>query len=171
MRRSHGSLLFALGLIAQMGPLLAGEPGTDATDLERVEVIDTRVPIVWESPGCDHEKLGTVEVSAGEKVSEITHDPRVPTVEYGLAMDKLADAAQDKGANAVVLRFHQGVYFTYNGKRSRKPVYVKLRGGAIRMTPEALAQCPLKPVKLAELEARSRGKPERAFSNDVYAKD
>jgi hypothetical protein len=171
MRRSHGSLLFALGLIGQIGPLQAGEPGHDATDLERVEVTDTRVPVIWESPGCEHQKLGSVEVSAGEKVSEITQDPNVPTVEYGRAMDKLADAAQAKGANAVVLRFHQGVYFTFHGKRSRKPVYVKLRGGAIHMSPEALAQCPLKPVRLAELEERSRREPAKAFSNEVFAKD
>lgn len=171
MRRWNVSLLFVLGLIGQAGPLQAAEPADDATDIERVEVVDTRVPVIWESPGCDHEKLGSVEITAGEKVSEITQDPNVPTVDYGRAMDKLADAAQAKGANAVVLRFHQGVYFTYHGKRSRKPVYVKLRGGAIHMTPEALAQCPLKPVKLGELEERSRGKAAKAYAQDVFAKD
>ena len=67
----------------------------------------------------------------------------MPTVEYGRAMDKLADAAQAKGANAVVLRFHQGVGLHLPRQARRKPVYVKLRGGAIHMSPEALAQCPL----------------------------
>lgn len=168
MRLSGWSLLVVLGLSF---PLPAEEPG-DATNLDRVEVTSSLIPIVWTSPGCDHDKLGSVEITLGNKVSEITQDPNVPTVDYGRAMDKLAEAAQDKGANAVVLRAHQGVYFTQQGKRSRKPVYVKLRGAAIHLSPEALAQCPLRPVSLVDLEARSRsGKPVNANAHDVYAKD
>jgi len=138
-------------------PLLAAEPV---------------VPVVWESPGCEHEKLGAVVVAVGERVSEITQDPNVPTVEYARAVRKLADAAADKGANAVVLRHHQGVYFTHKGKRSRDPVYVKLTGAAIRLTPEALAQCALKPVDVAQLEERSRTiKPENVSSRTAFERD
>ncbi len=166
---SYGMLWIALALAA---PLHAGE----ATTLDSVPVTtdpnERVVPVILESPGCEHDKLGSVEVTVGEHVSEITQDPNVPTVEYGRAMAKLARAAGDKGANAVVLRWHQGVYFTHHGKKSRKPVFVKLRGAAIHLSPEALAQCPLKPVSVADLEDRSRsGKPVNAYARDVFAKD
>jgi len=144
-------------LAVMASPLLAAEPV---------------IPVVWESPGCEHEKLGAVVVAVGERVSEITQDPNVPTVEYSRAMRRLADAASDKGANAVVLRHHQGVYFTHKGKRSRDPVYVKLTGAAIRLSPEALAQCPLKPVDVAQLEQRSREiKPENVTSRTAFERD
>jgi len=154
--------------LALVGPLQAAEP----TTMEKVEVVATVVPVVLESPGCEHEKLGVVEITLGEKVSEITQDDKVPTVDYGRAMDKLVAAAQERGANAVVLRVHQGVYFTHQGRKSRKPVYVKLRGAAIRMTPEALAQCPLTPLSVAELEARSReGKPMNVSSRTAFERE
>ena len=166
---SRWCMWLALGLV---GPLQAGETGREPATVERVEVVANAVPVILESPGCEHEKLGAVEITIGHKVSEITQDPSVPTVDYGRAMDKLVAAAQEKGANAVVLRWHQGVYFTHKGKQSRRPVYVKLRGAAIHMTPEALAQCPLTPLSVAELEARSRsGKPVNANARDVFAKE
>jgi len=135
-------------------PLHAGEPD---------------VAVVWESPGCGHEKLGLVVATVGERVSEITQDDNVPTVEYARAVRRLAAAAAEKGANVVVLRNHQGVYFTRNGKRSRKPVYVKLSGAAIRMPADSLAQCALKPVDVAELEARSLDiKPQNVTSRQAF---
>lgn len=127
-------------------------------------------PLIWESPGCAHDKLGSIEIEAGERVSEITRDPNVPTVDYGRAMKKLSDAGQGRGANAVVLRWHQGVYFTRDGKQSRKPVYVKLRGAAIRLA--APDQCALQMVDAAELEVRSRdGKPVNVTSREAFAGD
>lgn len=166
---SCGLLWIALAVIA---PLHAGE----VTSLDAVPVTtdpDQRVvPVILESPGCEHDKLGSVEATVGEHVSEITQDPNVPTVEYGHAMAKLARAAGDKGANAVVLRWHQAVYFSFKGKKSRKPVFVKLRGAAIRLSPQALAQCPLTPVTVADLEDRARnGKSVNAYARDVFAKD
>jgi len=151
------SLGSCLALLSMHPPLHAGE---------------TAVPVVWESPGCEHEKLGVVVIEAGERVSEITQDPNVPTVDYARAVRKLADAAATKGANVVVLRNHQGVYFTRNGKRTLKPVYVKLSGAAIRMPAESLAQCPLRPVEVAELEARSLGtKAQNVSSRAAFAED
>jgi hypothetical protein len=166
---SCGLLWMALALVA---PLHAGE----TTTLDGVSVTTDPnqrvVPVILESPGCDHDKLGSVEVTLGEHVSEITQDPNVPTVEYGRAMARLARAAGDKGANAVVLRWHQSVYFTFKGRKSRKPVFVKLRGAAIHLSPEAMAQCPLTPVTVADMEDRARnGKPVNASSRDVFAKD
>ena len=125
------------------------------------------VPVLWESPGCDHDKLGSVEIDAGSRVNEGTADINVPVVDYDRAVTKLANAGQAQGANAVVLRSHQGVYFTRNGKQSRKPVYVKLRGAAIHLAEPA--QCKLVFVDVTELEARSRsGKPVDVSSREAF---
>ena len=149
--------VWGLGLALFSLPLHAAEPV---------------VPVVWESPGCEHEKLGTVVVDVGERVSEITQDDNVPTVDYARAMRKLSAAAAEKGGNAVVLRHHQGVYFTRNGKRSRKPVYVKLAGAAISVPADSLAQCPLKLVDVAAVEARSReGQPQNVSSRTAFEGD
>ena len=114
-----------------------------------------------------HEKLGSVEIDAGSRVNESTADINVPLVDYGRAMTKLANAGLAQGANAVVLRSHQGVYFTRNGKQSRKPVYVKLRGAAIRLAEPG--QCQLVFVDVEELEARSRsGKPVEVSSREAF---
>ena len=138
---------------ALTAPLHAAEPLT--------------VPVLWESPGCDHDKLGSVEIDAGSRVNEGTADINVPVVDYDRAVTKLANAGQAQGANAVVLRSHQGVYFTRNGKQSRKPVYVKLRGAAIHLAEPA--QCKLVFVDVTELEARSRsGKPVDVSSREAF---
>ncbi len=134
----------------------------------------TDVPVLIESPGespaCGVEKLGVVEVELGTRVNEHTQGADVPLVDYDRAMRHLGDAAQAKGGNAVVLRAHQAVYFTRFGKQSRKPVYVKLRGAAIRM-PDA-AQCMLRLVDVDEMEARSRsGKIENVDSRKAYAEE
>ncbi|MFC5577144.1 hypothetical protein ACFPOA_03825 [Lysobacter niabensis] len=142
-------------------PVRAGEPGDT--------IPAPAVPLLWESPGCGHQKLGSVEIELGERVSEITQDPNVPTVDYGRAMKLLADAGAAKGANAVVLRWHQGVYFTRSGRQSRRPVYVKLRGAAIRL-PDIATGCTLQPVQRADLEARSRsGVAANVTSREAFA--
>ena len=127
-------------------------------------------PLLWESPGCEHQKLGSVEIELGERVSEITQDPNVPTVDYGRAMTLLSNAGAAKGANAVVLRWHQGVYFTRNGKQSRRPVFVKLRGAAIHLPDNATTRCTLQPVTVVELEARSRsGAAANVTSREAFS--
>ncbi|MBF6025947.1 hypothetical protein [Lysobacter niastensis] len=160
MRRSQGMMVLSCAIAV----LAALVPAGRAVGAEGGEA----VPLLWESPGCDHDKLGTVEIEAGERVSEQTRDLMVPLVDYGRAMKRLSEAAQQRGGNAVVLRWHQGVYFTRNGKQSRKPVYVKLRGAAIRLP--APEQCRLQLVDADELEARSLGgKPVNVSSGDAYA--
>lgn len=157
MRRFLGISLVSAVVILM--PVRASDPSDIGT-----------VPLVWESPGCEHDKLGTIEIEAGQRVSELTRDTNVPTVDYGRAMSKLSDAGQERGANAVVLRWHQGVYFTRNAKQTRKPVYVKLRGAAIRVA--APAQCKLQLVDAMELEERSRsGKPVDVSSREAFASD
>ncbi|MFD0739078.1 hypothetical protein ACFQZQ_07270 [Lysobacter koreensis] len=126
------------------------------------------VPVLWESPGCRHEKLGPLVVQTGERVSEITQDERVPTVRYQRAVVRLADAAAAKGANAVVLRQHQAVYFTRLGRKSQDPVFIKLDGAAIRLPADA-SHCMLVAADVAELERRARtGKPVNVSSRHAY---
>jgi hypothetical protein len=154
-------MMLACGL-ALAGATRAGEPGDT--------IVAPAVPLLWESPACAHQKLGSVEIELGERVSEISQDANVPTVDYARAMERLANAGAARGANAVVLRWHQGVYFTRNGKQSRRPVYVKLRGAAIRLPATAATGCTLRPVQLAELEARSRsGVAVNATSREAFA--
>lgn len=128
----------------------------------------TVVPVVWESPTCEHDKLGQVSTQIGTRVSETTQDTMVPTVDYGRAFTQLAIAAKAQGGNAVVVRWHQATYFTRNGRRSRKPVYVQLRGAAIRTHGEA-GQCDLALADPLDFEERARGgEPVNVSSGDAY---
>lgn len=143
---------YGVVLSVAMLPALAGTPD---------------VPVLSESPVCGVEKLGVVEIEIGTRVTEYTQGADVPLVDYDRAMRRLSDAAESKGGNAVVLRSHQAVYFTRFGRQSHKPVYVKLRGAAIRM-PDA-TQCSLRLVDVDEMEARSRsGKIENIDSRKAY---
>lgn len=138
-------------------PLHAGEPPA--------------LPVLWETPGCEHARLGTVTVDIGTKVNEGTQDGRVPVVRVAPALDKLARAAAAAGGNAVVLRSHQGVYFTYNGRKSSAPVYIKLRGGVVRL-PDDGAECDLVVVGAAELDSRMLdGTPVKVTAKQAWSDD
>lgn len=128
------------------------------------------VPVLLETPPCEHAKLGSVEVETGRKVSAITDDSRVPVVRVSAAMEKLATEASARGANAVVLRSHQGVYFTHNGRRSSGPVYIRLVGALVRL-PADTAPCRLVHVDADEIERRMRSRrPDEASYSDAYAR-
>lgn len=131
---------------------------------------DTVVPVLLESPACEHAKLGLVSVHVGERVNEGTQDPNVPTTTYQREFAKLADAAREKGADAVVLRQHQAVLFTRNGKRSQAPVYIKLHGAVIGL-PDA-SQCELVFADAAELQWQARdGKAANVSARDAFSTD
>lgn len=135
--------------------------------------VDTsaELPVLWESPGCQHEKLGSVTVDIGTRVRESTQYERVPVVRLRPAFDKLVSAAAAAGGNAVVLRSHQGVYFTYHGRKSSAPVYIKLRGAVVRL-PDDAAQCDLAVVHSDELEQRMRdGTPNNVTAHHAYSGD
>jgi len=133
--------------------------------------IDTAVPVLWESPACGHAKLGTVAVDIGSRVNESTQDARVPVVRAAPALTKLVHAAVAAGGNAVVLRSHQGVYFTHNGRRSSAPVYIKLRGAVVRLA-DGGVRCDLLVIRADELEQRLRdGKPAKVTAQQAYSGD
>lgn len=130
--------------------------------------IDTVVPVLWQAPSCSHDKLGQVSVQTGTRVTESTQDLLVPTVDYAGAFTKLAMAAQAKGADAVVVRWHQATYFTRNARRSSRPVHVQLRGAAIRTHADA-GPCDFALADPAEFDERARsGKPVEVGSGDAY---
>lgn len=129
------------------------------------------LPVLWESPGCQHQKLGSVTVDLGTQVRESTQDGRVPVVRVRPAFDKLVSAAAAAGGNAVVLRSHQGVYFTYHGRKSSAPVYIKLRGAVVRL-PDDGAPCDLVVVHAEELEQRMRdGTPAQVWAQKAYSNE
>lgn len=110
-------------------------------------------PVIVEAPKCAHRKLDTVEIEAGSRVSEGTMD-RMPTaVNYRLAFNRLAEAAQEKGANAVVMRGHRATYFTRDGRRSKQAVHVQLRGAAILIEGDP-ADCAMKLVSPRDYTTR-----------------
>jgi len=130
--------------------------------------IDTVVPVLMQAPSCSHDKLGQVSIQAGTRVSEATRDLLVPTVDYAAAFTKLAKAAQAKGADAVVVRWHQATYFTRNARRSHRPVHVQLRGAAIGIHADART-CDFALADPAHFDERARsGKPVEVGSGDAY---
>lgn len=127
------------------------------------------LPVLLGSPTCDHAKLGSVTVRVGEQVSGITQDARVATVQYRSAFAKLRDAAQQDGANAVVLRGHQAVFFTFHGKRSRDPVYIKLRGAAIALAD--MGQCQFEVADADQLQRQARaGEATNVSSHEAFGR-
>lgn len=130
---------------------------------------ETVVPVVWQAPLCGHDKLGQVSTQTGTRVSETIKDTMVPTVDYHRAFAQLALAAQAQGANAVVVRWHQATFFTRNGRRSRKPVHVQLRGAAIRTHGDA-GICSFALADPLDFEERAgSGEPVNVGSGDAYS--
>jgi hypothetical protein len=102
-------------------------------------------------------------------VSERTQDVLVPSADYRYAFDRLAGAARERGANAVVLRWHKATYFTRSQKRSRDPVHIQLRGAAIHLH-ETDGACELLEVDPHEVRARARaGEPIEVVSGGAYS--
>ncbi len=147
-----------------LGVVLAAFPVISAADANPL-------PVLLESPPCAHEKLGSVTAEVGQRVNESTQDGRVPTIRVQPAFERLAHAAAEKGANAVVLRSHQGVYFTYGGRRSSAPVYLKLAGGAVRL-PDDTSTCRLVLADARELDRQLRARnPDQVTSKNAYSGD
>jgi len=129
------------------------------------------VPVLLESPPCDVKRLGPVYAEVGSRVNESTHEARVPPVRSRAALAKLAEAAHAVGGNAVVLRSRQGVHFSYNGRPSGAPVFIKLGGGAITL-PEDTTRCRLVHVNAAAMDRQLRdGKLQQTTAMQAYAED
>ncbi|MDQ3206528.1 MAG: hypothetical protein M3Q40_08520 [Pseudomonadota bacterium] len=94
----------------------------------------TVIPVILSNPSCEHEKMGKVTVKLGTLVTEATPALMIPTVSYERVFAKLAAAASEQGADAVVVRNHRATYFTRNARRSDRPVHVRMEGAMVRLT-------------------------------------
>lgn len=129
----------------------------------------TVIPVLWQAPTCGYDKLGQVSIQTGTRVSGTTRDTMLPTVDYALALAQLAAAAQAAGGNAVIVRWHKATYFTRNGRRSRRPVYVQLRGAVIHARGDA-RQCGFSIADRVGFEERAvGGEPVEVSSGEAYA--
>lgn len=154
-----GMSFMCVVLIAGATPAAAQEP--DRSDA---------VPVVWHAPACKFERLGTVTIDAGTRVHEGTQDSRIPPVRSSSALAKLSKAAQAKGGDVVILRSHQGIYFTHGSRQSKGPVFMQLRGAVISLREED--PCALTIVTADELDRRMRSrKPDDVTSDQAYSDD
>ncbi len=68
-----------------------------------------------------------------------------------------------------MVNWHQAVFFTSSGRRTPKPVYVRLNGGAIHYEGET-GQCRLALADPDEFSRRAkRGEPVNVTSDDLYS--
>lgn len=88
-------------------------------------------PVIEADPGCRYRRLGTVAIEAGTRVKENSFDRDPSPVHYPRAFARLAEAAAQQGANAVILRKHRATYYTRAGRRTPEAVHVQLGGAAI----------------------------------------
>ena len=124
--------------------------------------------VLWEAPPCEYRKLGSVSIEAGHRV--YGHTKEVTAVSYPQAFAELLLAAEAKGGNAVVIRWHQATYFTRFGTRSPTPVHLQLRGATIRI--EDAAGCDLIVVDPREFAHRAkRGDPMTVAPDAAYSDD
>ncbi|SFK43718.1 hypothetical protein [Lysobacter sp. cf310] len=102
------------------------------------------VRLLTSAPTCAHRRLGQVSVTLGEKAPNLRTGMRPSPVDYRLAFDKLARAAQAKGGDAVVLRGHEAAYVAKGARASRRPSYVSLQGAVIALAnPDAACELAL----------------------------
>jgi hypothetical protein len=154
MRRSidFPSLLAACLFAAAMqaSAVRAGERGS------QTESRPARV--LGKSPACVEKRLGIVSVELGSKEEQDRRSAMAPTrVSYRSAFDRLAEAAQEKGGDAVILRGHEAAYLAKGGRRTWHPSYVWLKGAAIRLAPD-VAGCELAVVDPGQFERDARNK-------------
>lgn len=145
MRKELGLLWVVLAMLLLIAPAHGANESTD-------------VRLLMASPRCVEQRLGQVTVGVGSK------DPNPRTgmaprgVSYQRAFEKLAEAAAEKGGNAVVLRHHQADYFTKGARRPLRPTYVSLQGAVVLLAAHD-AECPLALIDPSEFEEGASTKP------------
>ncbi|MGY4517232.1 hypothetical protein [Lysobacter sp. HA18] len=116
------------------------------------------VPVLSGYPSCAYDRVGNVRASDGRRPDGSPDDDRLRLVNYASVFGRLSDQAEKLGANAVVANTHEAAFYTSGGKRSARPVYVSISGGAIRLKdPE---KCHAAVMSAAAMQ-------ERAFHGDV----
>lgn len=128
--------------------------GIGVADVTAADPKQAGVRVLQTSPSCVHSRLGRVSVTLGNKEANQRTGMPSSGVSYRKAFARLMDAAEAKGADAVVLRGHEAAYIAKGTRRSRRPTYVSLQGAAIRLDANA-ASCDLVVIDPAEFERRA----------------
>lgn len=105
---------------------------------------------------CPHDKLGSIDVVTGPDVARgvgLKKHRLPPPAEYAALLDRLRGQAAARGANAMLLRWHQAVFLTKDGVEAGPPVRVAVKAAAIRLHDPG--KCAVEPVSEAELERRA----------------
>lgn len=124
------------------------------------------VRVLSQSPACVEKRLGLVTVELGSKEENNRSAMRPPRVSYRKAFARLAEAAQEKGGDAVILRDHRAAYLSKGGHHSWRPSYVWLKGAAVRLEADA-ASCELVVIDPGEYARDLRRKQRQDVSKDA----
>ncbi|HEY0659791.1 MAG TPA: hypothetical protein VGD21_00490 [Lysobacter sp.] len=144
--------------------VLLGIAGT--SEATAAEPAHPGIPVLQASPPCVQDRLGLVSVRLGNKEANLRTGMPASAVSYQKAFAKLKDAAEAKGADAVVLRDHEAVYVAKGARRSKRPSYVSLRGAAIRLDASA-ARCDLVLIDPVEFERRALAQERQEAAKDA----
>ncbi|HEY4582202.1 MAG TPA: hypothetical protein VIG88_04955 [Lysobacter sp.] len=123
--------------------LLFAAPGASAAGL----------PVLSGYPGCNYERLGNVQAVDGRRPDGSLDDGRLRQARYSRVFERLAAQGEARGANAIVVNLHEADFYTKNGRRTTRPVYVAVSGAAIRVADAA--RCRLDVLDADALQARA----------------
>lgn len=137
MRKAFGLIWFTLSVMTTASVHASDSP--------------SGIRLLMSPPACVKHRLGRVAVSVGNREPNLRTGMAPGGVSYQRAFQKLAQAAAEKGGNAVVLREHQADYFTKAARRARRPTYVSLRG-AVLVLDEQQRQCSMTLIDPSKFE-------------------
>lgn len=136
------------------------------TDVTAADPTNAGMKVLQTSPSCVLSRLGRVSVTLGTKDANPRSGTPPSGVSYQKAFAKLMDAAEAKGADAVVLRGHEAAYVAKGTRRSRRPTYVSLQGAAIRLDASA-TPCDLDLIDPAEFERHASASERQEVVKDT----
>jgi hypothetical protein len=120
--------------------------------------------VLSDFPRCMESRLGPVSARLGERDPN-THTGMVPVgVSYQRVFNRLREAAEQKGGNAVVLRSHRADYFSKSARRPTRPTYIELLGTAVVLKEER-DDCRLAVIDTVQFEQDARRR-QREQHND-----
>ena len=111
-------------------------------------------------------RLGPVSARLGERDPN-THTGMVPVgVSYQRVFNRLREAAEQKGGNAVVLRSHRADYFSKSARTPTRPTYIERLGTAVVLKEER-DDCRLAVIDTVQFEqdARRRQREQHSASS------
>ena len=111
------------------------------------------LPVLSGYPGWDYERLGNVRADDGRRPDGSLDDTRLRLASYSRVFDRLSAQGEARGANAIAVDLHEADFYTKNGNRTKRPVYVAVSGAAIRVADAA--RCRLDVLDAEALQARA----------------